>query len=339
MSNQNTKNKKNGIGKKAISGAAGNAIEKGSELGGAVAGTAGGATAGAVIGGLAGSIVPGAGTVAGAKAGAKQGADTGANIGKNAGKAVGKGLKEGIKNRKAFTNPLDYFTDKIIKLIIDFFIPIPIVGEYTGDLVAKYKGQIALFCVAGTLIFVMMFFYPSSGRAGIPNNYDGLPEELIGYVEEGFSDKGIPHMSPFGGAGTEYTTITAYYHDPNYYAIYGRWHDAIDMVPNSKYYSENEAFKLTGDVVFFATCSGEAIGKVDKHGANYVDLYCKDSDYRIWYVHNKENFVPYNEKVSVVAGQPIAIMGDTGMSDGAHIHYAILKDGKFVDPYPYINKL
>lgn len=324
--------------KKAIEGAAGKAVEKGSELGGAVAGTAGGAVAGAVGGAIVGSVVPGIGTAVGAKAGLKKGADLGANVGKEAGKLAGKGLKAGIKHRKALMNPLDSLVDGAIKLIVDFLIPVPILGEYLGDIVAKYKMQIAMFSITGLMIFVMLFFYPAEGSAGTPNNYEGLPEELIGYVEDGFIDSGIPHMSPFGGEGTKYTTITAYWHDPDYYAIYGRWHDAIDIVPNYKYYQDNKAYKLTNEIVFFATCSGDATGKIDQYGANYISLNCKDTDYTVWFLHNKVNFIPHEETVYVVAGQPIAIMGETGMADGAHIHYAILKDGVHIDPYPYLKK-
>lgn len=38
----------------------------------------------------------------------------------------------------------------------------------------------------------------------------------------------------------------------------------------------------------------------------------------------------------VTAGQTIALMGSTGRSTGPHVHYEVLKNGRQVDPMPYI---
>nr|WP_136250318.1 M23 family metallopeptidase [Ningiella ruwaisensis] len=38
----------------------------------------------------------------------------------------------------------------------------------------------------------------------------------------------------------------------------------------------------------------------------------------------------------VTKGQVIALMGSTGRSTGAHVHYEVLKNGKQVDPLPYV---
>ncbi|MFC4700281.1 M23 family metallopeptidase [Glaciecola siphonariae] len=38
----------------------------------------------------------------------------------------------------------------------------------------------------------------------------------------------------------------------------------------------------------------------------------------------------------VTKGQTVALLGSTGRSTGAHVHYEVLKNGKQVDPMPYI---
>lgn len=38
----------------------------------------------------------------------------------------------------------------------------------------------------------------------------------------------------------------------------------------------------------------------------------------------------------VTKGQSIALMGNTGRSTGAHVHYEVIKDGRHVDPLPFI---
>ncbi|MEI7579113.1 MAG: M23 family metallopeptidase [bacterium] len=302
-------------------------IEKGSELGGSVAGAGIGALAGAgVAAATGGAAIPLI----------KSGADIGAGIGKDVGNAVGKVGKMARQSTEYIGNPLEAILDKSIKLIVDFLIPVPILGEYTGDLVAKYKGQIGLIIV-GVVLVVSFLLFGNTRSAGNPNNYEGLPPELYNYIEEGFTDTGTPQHSPFGGTGTTNTVITSYFMDPNYYKHYGRWHKALDLIPNYNYYKNNKAYQLTKKPIMFATCSGKAQGKQDGAGGNYIMIYCKGGKYKTMSLHNSVNFIPYGKEVDIVAGQPIAIMGETGMADGAHIHYAIWEDGQPVNPLPFLN--
>lgn len=60
------------------------------------------------------------------------------------------------------------------------------------------------------------------------------------------------------------------------------------------------------------------------HGDGYVTSYS----------HNKENLVRVGDKV--VRGQLIGRMGATGRTTGAHVHFEVLRDGKVVNPLPYI---
>lgn len=52
------------------------------------------------------------------------------------------------------------------------------------------------------------------------------------------------------------------------------------------------------------------------------------------YGHNKETNVKIGDVVT--KGQSIAVMGNTGRSTGAHVHYEVIRNGKPQDPLPYI---
>jgi murein DD-endopeptidase MepM/ murein hydrolase activator NlpD len=65
-------------------------------------------------------------------------------------------------------------------------------------------------------------------------------------------------------------------------------------------------------------------------------LQCTDSDTKIEYWHNELNLVYKNQPI--VQGQIIGAMGDTGNSEGRHIHLVIIKDGERVDPQTYLDK-
>lgn len=54
------------------------------------------------------------------------------------------------------------------------------------------------------------------------------------------------------------------------------------------------------------------------------------------YGHNKEILVKKGDVV--VKGQPISLMGNTGRSTGAHVHYEVIKNGRTVNPLPYVNR-
>lgn len=298
-------------------------IEKGSEAvgagGGAVAGGATGAGLGAITalatGGTATPLI---------KEGAKAGADLGANIGKEAGKMAGKGFKAEKKLRKVANDPINYIVDTGLKLVIDFLCPIPVVGEYAGDVVAKYKGQI-LFAFFGIFIMIFALISGSVTNAFSENfsEFDSqiseLPEELEGYKEEGFKSAHYPSKSPLGGDCREYSIITAYFSDPNYYNKFGRWHKALDIIPSGAYYSNNKAYKLTGEIVMFATINGRTEFGVDDNGALIVKIINDTEDLEVGYAHLKTSYVKTDDYVN--AGDPIGIMGDTGLGTGVHLHY------------------
>ena len=52
------------------------------------------------------------------------------------------------------------------------------------------------------------------------------------------------------------------------------------------------------------------------------------------YGHNESLTVSVGDVVT--KGQPIAKMGNSGRSTGAHVHYEVIRDGKQIDPLPYV---
>ncbi|MEM1114316.1 MAG: M23 family metallopeptidase [Pseudomonadota bacterium] len=54
------------------------------------------------------------------------------------------------------------------------------------------------------------------------------------------------------------------------------------------------------------------------------------------YAHNKELLVEPGDLVR--KGEPIALMGSTGRSTGAHVHFEVYKHGRPVDPSSYIRR-
>jgi murein DD-endopeptidase MepM/ murein hydrolase activator NlpD len=54
------------------------------------------------------------------------------------------------------------------------------------------------------------------------------------------------------------------------------------------------------------------------------------------YAHNQKNLVEPGDVVR--KGQPIALMGSSGRSTGAHVHYEVFKHGRSVDPASYVRR-
>lgn len=85
----------------------------------------------------------------------------------------------------------------------------------------------------------------------------------------------------------------------------------------------------------FAVQNGTVI-EVDKSNTygNYIK-YKTDNGLVIMYAHLQKSIVKVNSKVK--KGKVVAYSGNTGLSTGPHLHYTIFKNGKEIDPMPYVD--
>lgn len=95
--------------------------------------------------------------------------------------------------------------------------------------------------------------------------------------------------------------------------------------------SDNVIYAADGGVVIQScdSCNHWTYGQIIMidHGSGYVTLYA----------HLSKRTVQVGDKVS--AGDPIAIMGNTGRGTGTHLHFEIMKDGQLEDPEMHLGTL
>lgn len=240
---------------------------------------------------------------------------------------------------KSIYAKIDAVVERVLVVIVSLVFPDVVTAKTIVAIIWRMKTAIIFILIAMGISICGMIsavFFPNQAKVS-SEFLAATPKQIVGYLEPGFISFPSPIMSPFGVA--ENARITAYFNDINYYKYYHRWHKALDLVPSNKYYENNQAFKLTGEVIIFATCSGVAKSLQDGSGANYIYLVCSDNKYAVLLVHNARNFLTLGTEAKVVAGQPVAVMGNTGNSDGAHVHYAIknIITGEYIDPLPSLS--
>lgn len=92
------------------------------------------------------------------------------------------------------------------------------------------------------------------------------------------------------------------------------------------------AGKEGGDVI--ATGAGVVTWSGDRYGYGKLVEIDHGNGLRTRYGHNAQLSVEVGDVVT--KGQGIALVGNTGRSTGAHVHYEVLKNGQQVDPLPFI---
>jgi murein DD-endopeptidase MepM/ murein hydrolase activator NlpD len=107
--------------------------------------------------------------------------------------------------------------------------------------------------------------------------------------------------------------------DPMSAAI--KFHSGVDLACN-----QGTPIKATADGIVshsgWTTDSGYVV--VLEHGLGFSTIYA----------HNRNNAVKVGDEVR--RGDVIGQVGSTGRTTGPHVHYEVLKDGKNVNPAPYL---
>jgi murein DD-endopeptidase MepM/ murein hydrolase activator NlpD len=100
-------------------------------------------------------------------------------------------------------------------------------------------------------------------------------------------------------------------------------HKGIDFAGQS---GSNIIAVASGVVTWAGPRSGYGQLVEISHGDGYVTRYA----------HNKQILVEPGAPVR--KGQPIALMGSSGRSTGAHVHYEVFRHGRTVDPSSYVRR-
>ncbi len=83
-----------------------------------------------------------------------------------------------------------------------------------------------------------------------------------------------------------------------------------------------------------ATGAGVVTWSGDRYGYGKLVEIDHGNGLRTRYGHNAQLSVEVGDVVT--KGQGIALVGNTGRSTGAHVHYEVLKNGQQIDPLPFI---
>ncbi len=248
-------------------------------------------------------------------------------------------LLKKLKGLRDFKNdPFGFIIDSIIIIVVNLLVPIPMSGRIAkefrgpvlGCLVSLLVLALFLLAIIGTILMT-----PVIMTSGFLKTFTISSGSSSG---NGFSETSIPHQNPFGGQGMDYCTVTAYFMDVSYYLVFGKNHPGVDMVPSNSYFANSDAYKQTHEITIFSTINGKVNYYVDSEGGETVEVTNTDNSLKVVFIHFSQVLV--NSGDNIKAGTPIGVMGSTGFSTGAHVHYEIrIKDGTSwlaVNPLNYI---
>lgn len=152
------------------------------------------------------------------------------------------------------------------------------------------------------------------------NQHLAMLEQQRGYGKLNFYDRNIPLGMPLRDS----PPVSSEYGRPRYNADgTQRPHEGIDFAVPTGTNVYTTADGIVENVWTDRTC-GKAV-KI-KHSDEFQTLYC----------HLSQQLV--NKGDTVTKGQLIALSGNTGASDGAHLHYGIKRNGTYVDPRAFISR-
>lgn len=116
---------------------------------------------------------------------------------------------------------------------------------------------------------------------------------------------------------------------------YSNNHQAVDLVGDG--HSLADIIAHTGGTVNFCQTGYKNNTKITSGNASYGNCVKikHNGGYETLYAHMSSVNVRNGQVVS--KGQKIGYMGNSGNANGAHLHFEVRKDGKRINPSPYLN--
>lgn len=108
----------------------------------------------------------------------------------------------------------------------------------------------------------------------------------------------------------------------------------VHPVRNSRQFHEGVDFATKRGAPILAVADGLVVFSGRRNGyGNLVDIRHRDG-LVTRYAHNSANLVREGELIR--QGQQIATVGSTGTATGPHVHFEVIRNGRVVDPMPYL---
>ena len=149
-------------------------------------------------------------------------------------------------------------------------------------------------------------------------------EQQLGILESLFHNRKLADETWLSGQPVEKGWVSSQYGmrtDP--FSGSRTMHNGIDFAGKE---GSNVLAVAAGVVTWTGSESGYGNMVEISHGDGFVTRYA----------HNKQNLVAPGDLVR--KGDPIALVGTTGRSTGAHVHYEVYKHGRPVDPSIYVHR-
>lgn len=159
-----------------------------------------------------------------------------------------------------------------------------------------------------------------------------VPEAVAAFLEsqEAYSDYALPVNVSY-----DYTAFPEAYETPvagyNSSGFGYRLHPIKGEV--RFHYGTDFAAWSGEDIYAFADGTVSFAGYSDSYG-NYITIDHADG-WQSLYAHCSLLYVESGDSVS--AGEKIALVGETGLATGPHLHFELTKDGMYVNPEYYVN--
>ena len=120
---------------------------------------------------------------------------------------------------------------------------------------------------------------------------------------------------------------------------YSSKHNAVDICKNTNGKADFDYIVAHSDgkIIFFQDGLGHLPGTSDNSSYGNCVKIDHGSGYCTLYAHMKKGLLVKNGQ-TVKAGQRLGYMGNSGNTNGAHLHFEVWKDGKRINPTDYLNK-